>query len=709
MQSLQMFDYQSSFNNEILVLHSTPLIRKAVTNLKFETSYYSVNNFSVIELYNSCPFIVEYDSLNYQPIETDINLSFEKNNKINISIDANEVKLHRYVSESNKLLNKIEFQGTIPLDSTFNKSYAKFKIRLRDGFSYNELIGKNYAFQFHTLETITQRIQNKLTIGPENANVSVVRIGLEIKNYQKGMDFIEELTRLYLAKNLSRKNHMALNTITYINKQLEEVSDSLGVAESKLEDFRASNQMINISSKAGRVFELLQQAEFEKSQLERVFKYYEYLDEYFSQSKDLSDLVVPSSLGVDDQTLNQLIRDLIAVVNQRNELIRKKQEKSPYMRTLEVQIENLKKPIEENIRYSMSTMKRTLSDLDKEIYRLKSDVAKLPKTERQLVGIERKFQLNDAIYTYLLERRAEAQIARASNLPEHEIVEPARLSGKIFPNEKVNYVAASFFSLLFPSLIIWLIYFIDDRIRGEEDIEQYKDISFLGTVLNNHYKEENVALNNVNSSISESFRTLRTNLNFLLKDDHKKVVLLTSCIAGEGKSFVSLNLATSMALLGRKTVLVGFDLRKSNPYKKYISDKHVCLATYFVGESYIDNICTPTTIANLDIVAPNIIPPNPLELIGGHHTQELFNELRERYDCVIVDSPPIGIVSDSWLLMEHSDINLLVVREHYSRRHILDSVIKELKSKEIPGVGLLLNASKLEGKKYKYSYYNQKK
>lgn len=706
MQSFDMFDQPSSFNNEILVLQSTPLIRQAAINLHFDLSYYREENFVNLELYKDSPFFIQYDSLHVQPLDTDINLVFDANGKISVSINASDVKLHNFIEETNRKVPDINYEGKIGLEEEFVQSFAKFKVMLREGRSEKELKGRKYSFQFHSFTNVTHKIRRNLSITPENANVSVVKITLANKNYDKAIDFVEELTNLYLAKNLDRKNHMALNTIAYIEEQLEEVSDSLGVAESKLEDFRSSNEMINISTKAGRVFEQLQQAELEKSQLERQFKYYEYLDEYFNESNDLTDLVVPSSLGVNDETLNQLIRELIAVVNQRNDLISKKQEKSPYIRNLEVQIENLKRPIEENIRYNMSTMERTLTDLNSIIYRLQTEVKRLPKTERQLVGIERKFQLNDAIYTFLLERRAEAQIARASNLPEHEIVEPAQLAGVLFPNTQINYVAAGFLSLLFPSLIIWLLYFIDDRIKSEKDLDEYRDKSFLGTVINNHYKDENVVIKHSNSAISESFRSLRTNLSFVMKGGDKKVVLVTSCIANEGKSFISLNLATSMAILGKKTLLLGFDLRKENPYGKYLLEETLGLTSYYVGEAECQEICAKTNINNLDIISPGIIPPNPLELIGGERTKGLFEFLRNEYDCIIVDSPPIGIVSDGWLLMDHSDINMLIVRESYSKKHILDSVLKELEGRHIEGWNLLLNASKLEGKKYKYSYYN---
>jgi capsular exopolysaccharide synthesis family protein len=706
MQSFDMFDQPSSFNNEILVLQSTPLIRQAAINLHFDVSYYREENFVNLELYKDSPFFIQYDSLHVQPLDTDINLVFDANGKISVSINASDVKLHNFIEETNRKVPDINYEGMISIDEEFIQSFAKFKVFLREGRSVKELKGKKYSIQFHSFTNVTHKIRRNLSITPENANVSVVKITLANKNYEKAIDFVEELTNLYLAKNLDRKNHMALNTIAYIEEQLEEVSDSLGVAESKLEDFRSSNEMINISTKAGRVFEQLQQAELEKSLLERQFKYYEYLDEYFNESNDLTDLVVPSSLGVNDETLNQLIRELIAVVNQRNDLISKKQEKSPYIRNLEVQIENLKRPIEENIRYNMSAMKRTLTDLNSIIYRLQTEVKRLPKTERQLVGIERKFQLNDAIYTFLLERRAEAQIARASNLPEHEIVEPAQLAGVLFPNTQINYVAAGFLSLLFPSLIIWLFYFIDDRIKSEKDLDEYRDKSFLGTVINNHYKDENVVIKHSNSAISESFRSLRTNLSFVMKGGDKKVVLVTSCIANEGKSFISLNLATSMAILSKKTLLLGFDLRKENPYGKYLLEETPGLTSYYVGEAECHEICAKTNINNLDIISPGIIPPNPLELIGGERTKGLFEFLRNEYDCIIVDSPPIGIVSDGWLLMDHSDINMLIVRESYSKKHILDSVLKELEGRHIEGWNLLLNASKLEGKKYKYSYYN---
>ncbi len=707
-QSFSLFDQKNDYQNEMLILNSSPLIRQTIEKLNLETEYYEKSNLINKEVYKYSPFIVMIDSLHNQIINTPFHIVFKEDGKFILSAEKKEYAYVNY-SKGKKVFteNTLNIEGEYFQSNVIEGEDYKFRIFLNENIDLSKIAGKEYSFMFFDKESLVRRYQSLLEVEPVNPEVSVVAISLRISSRQKGVDFIRTLTEIYLQKNLERKNHLALNTIDYINDQLEQISDSLSFAESKLESFRASNQVMDINTKAARVLERLQQLEIEKSTTERAYNYYKYLDEYFQQGDDYSEIVVPSSMGVTNNTLNEFIRDLLILSNQRDDLIDRNQQKSPYLKNLEVKIENLRNSIVENIRFSKESLKREMDKFGDQIKQLEKQIESLPKTERQLVGIERKFQINDAIYTFLLQKRAEAQIAKAGNLPEHEVVEPARVLAKVYPNPKIHFMFAIFMALLIPTLILIVKDFIDDRIKNEDAItDNYNDIPFLGTIIKNaNEKQKLIVHDDPKSVIAETFRTIRTNLFFFMKKEEHKTLLVSSCIAGEGKSFVAFNLAASLAALGKKTIIVGFDLRKKGQFSEFDHNAKVGLSSYYLQDKTIKEIIKPSQAKDLDYISPGVIPPNPLELIGNKMTDELFLFLKKEYDYIVVDTPPVGVLSDGYLLMKHSDVSLFVVREKYTGKHILNSVLKEIKQKGFQNIGLLLNGSRMEGRRYRYDYY----
>lgn len=709
-QSFNLFDQKANHQNEMLILNSSPLIRQTVEELNLETGYYLQENFLTKDIYNASPFVVIIDSLHNQIINTEFHVIFKEDGKFSLIAEKSDYNVLNYsTGKTFSTIKSIDIEEEFFQSSVIKGDDYKFRIYINEDVDLKQIAGEKYLFKFFDKENLVRQYQSSLKVKPVNSEVSVVELSLKSESPSKGVDFIMSLSENYLAKNLERKNHLALNTIGFINNQLDEISDSLNFAENKLEKFRATNQVMDITTKAKRVLERLQQLEIQKSTTERAYNYYEYLDDYFKQDDDYSKIVVPSSMGVTNATLNEFIRDLMILSNQRNDLISRKQQKGPFFKNLVIKIDNLRNSIVENISFSKESLKREVEKFQDQISQLEKQVKTLPKTERKLVGMERKFKLNDAIYTFLLEKRAEAQIAKAGNLPEHDIVEPARVLQKVFPNPTIHFALALFLGLFLPALALMISDFIDDRIKNEQAlIDKFMDTPFLGSIIKSEDDDNKLVVYTKPSSvIAETFRTIRTNLSFFREVDEHKTILVSSCVAGEGKSFVANNLGISMANLGKKTVVVGYDLRKTGQFSDFEYNKRVGLSSYYLKDKNIDEIVMSTEIDNLDFIAPGIIPPNPLELIGNDLTAKLFIELRKRYDYIIVDTPPIGVLSDGFMLMKFADVNLFVVREKYTSERVLETVIGEVKQKGFQNIALILNGSKLEGKKYKYDYYNK--
>lgn len=710
MQSFMLFNQQRNYKNEMLVIGSTPLVHQAVKNLHLEVSWYQKEGFSYYEQYNILPFQVLFDSLHCQPLKTNFDIVFSEDGQFTIEAAKKSATVYNYHKQKKTKtdvsvkLNKTAFPGDLIEDSLY-----RFRIFITNPDALASVRGKKYRFHFNDIKQLERRFQESLTIAPANPEVSIVNISMKSPSAEKAVDFIDMLTAIYLKKNLDRKNHLATNTLKYINDQLTQIQDSLNFAEKKLEKFRSSKQIMNISSKSTIVFDRIQQLEIEKANLEKEHKYYQYLEDYFNSNTDLADLVVPSSMGIPDKNLNELIRDLIILVNQRNELIAKKQHKSPYLKNLEIQIENLKKPILENIKFAVSTLGKNQVDNQTAIAKLQSEASQLPGTERQLVGIERKFQLNDGIYTYLLERQAEAQIAKSSNLPEHEIVEPARFIGIVFPNTRINYSLALFVVLFAPTLLIFGIQYFDDRVKNEEDLKKHTMLPVVGNIIQEDGITSAIQLAHAESMLAESFRTIHTNLNFFARGRQVQTVLVTSSVSGEGKSFVARNLANIYARMGKKTVLIGFDLRKGKQFDEISHGDDNSLTGFYLNRCSAADTVSPLGADNLFVIPTGQIPPNPLELIAGDQTAILFDYLEKNFDHIIIDTPPIGIVSDAFMLMQHAQVSLFVVRENFSQKRVIHSILEDVKEKKIENIAMVLNHSNMNDKKYRYNYYHPKK
>jgi capsular exopolysaccharide synthesis family protein len=320
--------------------------------------------------------------------------------------------------------------------------------------------------------------------------------------------------------------------------------------------------------------------------------------------------------------------------------------------------------------------------------------------------MERQFKLNDAIYTFLLQKRAEAQIARASNAPDYEIVDEALSfrAGMISPRKNLNFIIAVFLGLFFPIAFILVRDFLNTRITDIKDVEYITSFPVIGQVLHNKFKGIAVILDNPKSPLADSFRAIRTNIRFFSKGTDQMVILITSSQSGEGKSFCSVNLASVYALLGKKTLLLGFDLRRPALYKDFNLNNELGITSYLINAAEIDEIIQPTEIKNLDLISAGPVPPNPVELIASERTKQFFEEIRERYNYIIIDSAPVGAITDSFELFNFSDINIFTVRHNNTKKDSLKVNLKNIALKKISNVAILINDVKLMKNSYGYAY-----
>jgi capsular exopolysaccharide synthesis family protein len=344
--------------------------------------------------------------------------------------------------------------------------------------------------------------------------------------------------------------------------------------------------------------------------------------------------------------------------------------------------------------------------MNKRIRKTEAEISRIPQTQRRLGTFERKYRLNDAIYSYLLEKHAEAKITKASNRPDNIIIEPAHLvgNGPISPNKRKNYIVALFLGTFIPLGFLMLKKALSNKIESQDDITNLSKTPLLGKISHNKFKKSDVMFEFPKSTIAESFRTLRTNLEFYRRNGQDKVIMVTSCLENEGKSFIALNLSLSFAQLGRKTILLDFDLRKLKSYFNMDEEHKEGISTFIMSKNNTIDMINKSPYENLDYIPSGVLPPNPIELLSLNRTGTLIETLRNKYDIIVLDTAPLGQVSDAYLLINHSDIKLVVARQDTTPKKVFSLIMRDLEIKNTEKVYIVLNDNRMALEQYGYGY-----
>ncbi len=699
-----------NLQNEIMMIQSFPMIEQTVKNLDLEVMYYEYEDYQYYNAYKQAPFKVVIFKEHPQLVGTMFDIMFNSDGSYILNVKKQDVEIYNYeidkkIGEKDDL--ELNLKGN--LGEILETNDLKLLVTLNEGDSLSLDKERNYAFKLTTVWNLTNQFKGGLQFNLPNKMATVVEIGMRTSSVQLSIDVINELMRVYTEAKLTDKNHLANITIDYIEKQLNEVSTSLNLTGDNLKRFQSVNKAMNVNEQSSRLSGQLLDLQNQLAALTIKKRYYDYIKENSSVNTDETQFIAPSSMGVDDPLLSKLIEQLTTTQSQRDILIKNNQERNPLVNRLSIQIRNLKNAITENISSAEQTNNLAITEMQNRISQLENEISKLPETQMQLEGVERKYNLNEAIYNYLLEKQAEAKITKASNLPDNVIIEPAHIVSwtPVSPKKKFNYIIALIAGFAIPFGILYLLMFFKTTITTQEEVEDITNAPVIGKVL--HYKnkkERNVFVSSPGGKIAENFRTLRTNINFALQGTSSKIILVSSCVSGEGKSFSALNIAAAIAQIGKKTILLDFDLRNSHAIVKS-NDNENGLSLFLSGEKLLDDALIKSYIENLDIINSGPTPPNPLELMENEKTTKLFEFLKKNYDYIVIDTPPMAQVSDAFAIIQHADLNLLVVRYNTTKKKLLRLVLKELKNKNINNISIILNDNKLINEQMGYGYYNK--
>jgi capsular exopolysaccharide synthesis family protein len=417
-------------------------------------------------------------------------------------------------------------------------------------------------------------------------------------------------------------------------------------------------------------------------------------------------LAPPSSANVNDPIMNTLVLELLSLNNQRSSILSNNAEKNLFLGQIENKIKLQKQTIIENVTNNLNTLNLTQNELNYRAEKLSGEISKLPRTELNMVSMQRKFNLSDAIYTFLLQKRSEAAITMASNYPDYEILEPARENSNkiISPKQIFNWIIAFLLALIIPTTFIILQSFFNEKITRIYDVESLLNRPVLSIIYSNSYKSELVVPSYPGSSVAESFRNLRSSLFLRFKSEPLKVLGITSSQPQDGKSFISFNLAASIASVGYKTIIMDCDLRRPTLHEKFKEVNSIGLSTYMINKSSKDDIIIKTNIENLSFIPSGPILPNSAELIESGKLDDLINYLKTKYEYIIIDTTPVGLVADAALMMKYASLNLLICRNNHTRKDVFKDILNMLATNRIENFDVIYNDLNL--KKSRYGRYN---
>ena len=683
-----------------------------VDKLQFYTDYLKQTKYFLQDVYGQVPFKITIDKSQNQLYGQFIKVKMLSNDtyKITISFQNSSSQVIRYADNkvSKVTTPNTEFSEVYKVGQNINLPFLHLKL---DVVNYEkETSGEEILIRFNSFDNTVSSYKS-LKVGIDEKAGSILKLAMEGTNKERMVDFLNATVKVLIQRQLDEKNKFAENTINFIDETLHDMEEKLKNSGDKLKDFGKNNNVIDIEEGGIAFKNQLSDFDNQKDGVERKIAYLNTLKTYLKNSVDFSKLPAPTIVGIDEENINTNVAKLIALSIQRSELVYSVKGGLFYER-LDNEIQSLKKVLLENANSYKNALDYDLNLVNQKIQKLENEISKLPENKQEWLNLSRKYNLSDNIYNTFLQKRSEASIVQAANLSDIKFIDPAKDvgGGLLGPKTGVNYVLAFFMGLVVPLVIVFFIFFISNSIQNIEDIVSLTQLPLIGIVGVKHSETNLSVFERPKSALSESFRAIRSSLQFLYKKqsiEGSKTLMLTSSISGEGKTFCSLNIATVFALSEKKTIIVGLDLRKPRIFDDFNIQNDLGAVNYLIGQNKLDEVIQHTHIPYLDVITSGPIPPNPSELILGDSMREMIEGLKQKYDYIILDTPPVGLVSDALELVQFCDVTLYIVRQNFTKKEMLTLLNNRNKRGELNNVSIIFNGYENKAKYgvgYGYGY-----
>ncbi len=698
---------KTSVQNHIFMLQSNVLNQEAVNNLNLDISWFCSGIFKDNELYNLFPYnvILNKNAKNLKGVN--INISQISNSSYWLEIDGKYIK--NGINYDFNTREKGEFG--VPFESNL------FNFTITHNKDFDIQKDKQYYFRINDVTNWTSFFKGRLSISQVDEKTDGIILSINETVTQRGVDYLNALTDAYLKYDLDAKNRISDNTIRFIDSQIQNIVDSLKITGNLFTEFRSKKGIVDLSQEAQQVAERLKLLQTEKELAQRKMDYFKNLQNYMNDADQMKNIAVPSVLGIADAGLNALVIKLGELYNKKSSMSFVVKEENPAIKILNNEIATCINSLGENIKNLLQNTRIELQNINSQLKSVEIKLAALPKTEQQLINIKRTFDINNELYTFLLQKRAEAAITSASNVPDAQILDRATTDTAVFigPKVQLNLLIGLIIGLAIPFIFILLYDYFDDSIKSKDDLDSFSKVPVLGCVSHNKIKSETPVIDNPRSEIAETFRGLRYKIHKINRLNGATVFAIHSVFPNEGKTFNALNIASILAMENKKVLLVGCDLRKPRLHKIFKHKNENGLSTFLVGHHKFEEIICSTLLENLSYVNSGPIPHNPSELIGNGEFKDFIQKAQESFDYIILDNAPVGLVTDGMIVGLHAHVNMFIIRQDHSKKDQIKFINQVKEENSLKQMSIILNDTIYNGygssyRKYGYgSYYHSEK
>ncbi|MDD7885815.1 polysaccharide biosynthesis tyrosine autokinase [Flavivirga sp. 57AJ16] len=690
--------------DEIQVIQSRSFLRNIVKRLHLNIKYFIKGRVNEFELYKNSPIVVNF-------IESDSIINKTRFNFYTEILSATHFNFRIKEEDAPK---KYTFGETIP--TSFGGIIVTPRNKKLEGY-----IGNNIRVKISPLETLSESLKNRISIHPSKKSSKVIEVSIKDPVIQKAKDIVNTLINEYNVSTVQKKNEISKNTADFINNRVELIASDLVNVDDSIVKFKTGNKITDVASETGQFLSSSalneQQIDATRMQLNQLNYMKESLEDTASKYAP-----IPSNLGMGDAAISQLSSRYNELLERRKTLLKSAGEQNPVVVELDQTLGGIRQNLQQSISNSSKSLRIQMGSLESQSQRINSKIFSVPGQQNKLRSIERKQGVKEALYLYLLEKREEATISLTATSPSAKIIDEAYdgAGGPVSPNKQITYIAALFFGLIIPFLIIYVRDLLDTKIHNKEDLEkEIKNITVLGEVPRVKGSDKTLVERNDRSILSESFRIIRTNFDYVKRGrevkNYNNVIFVTSTINGEGKSFFSLNMALTLSNTGKRVLLLGADIRNPQIFstlknKKEKGQSKIGLTDFLVDKSIIVGETINTYDINgisVDILLSGKVPPNPAELLMNDRMKELFDSVSKQYDYVIVDTAPSMLVTDTLLISQYAGHTIYLTRADYTEKRILNFTKELHVEKKLNGMMLVVNDVNQSNFGYgaKYGYY----
>jgi capsular exopolysaccharide synthesis family protein len=681
-----LLDVQSNVNNELEILQTRDLLEEVVREMNLDVTYYKGNTFLPVELYNKSPFWVNFIPVSDSITETTLNIDFPRQGRSD----------YFTISSSD-----LDTSFRVKWGDTINTAIGKISV-LRTGRPFEDV---NYFFTLNSTSAVIAAITtDNLSSTIAADETSVIELSYNSSVPKKAEDFLRRLISDYVRRNLNEKNQISDSTLSFIDSRIDIVSNELNEIEANIQGFKQQNKITDLSQQSSMILENSKDYYNKLNEVDVQVNIIKSTLNYLKDDKTNS-RPVPSTL-YNEPTFLDLVQKYNSLLIDRDKLSLTTTDFNPAIQNLDVQINNLRNDLIKSLQNQEQAFEINRNKIESQSSTMNNMIMNIPVQERKYIDLSREQSAKQALYLYLLQKKEETAITKASNIPNATVIETPNYDYlPYFPPKLLVLASALLLGFIIPSAYILFKYSMNSRIITKENITDATGCGIISEI--GHSNKSLLSIQeDGHSAIAEQFRIFRINMDFLTGYKKCSTILITSSNRGEGKSFIAANLAQFYGYSGKKVLLMEMDLRSSKLTRMFGLDNSNGFSDFIASHASLDNFIKPLEqCSNVYLMSAGQLPPNPTELLMSSPTIDMFEQLKRNFDIIIIDSPPIGAVGDALILAKYSDVNLFILRQNYSYKSSLEIVNDLLDTRKLSNLHLVMNDIKNRSYKYGYGYY----